>query len=112
MIYKTCPRSQWQTAQKSGTYTGSDDDQRDGFIHFSNAEQLEATLAKHFTGQDDLVLISVDAAVLGDDLRWETSRGGKLFPHLYGSLNVSDATKVQELPLGSNGHILPDLETA
>jgi len=112
MIYKACPRSQWQAAQKFGAYTGSDDDLRDGFIHFSNAEQVEATLAKHFAGQSDLVLISVDATVLGDDLKWEPSRGGKLFPHLYGPLNVSDATKVQEIPLGANGHIIPDLETA
>jgi len=112
IIYKVSPRPEWQAAQSSRTYKGSDDDARDGFIHFSSASQLATTLAKHFAGQKDLVLISVDIRTLGDLLKWEKSRKGELFPHLYGPLSVSDVIRVQNLPLGENGHILPDLETA
>ncbi len=87
------------------------DDLRDGFIHFSTADQLPITLAKHFAGQKDLVLIAVQASSLGNALNWEKSRGGKLFPHLYGLLDISDTSAPQNLTLGPNGHILPELET-
>jgi len=110
VIYKVCPSAEWLAAQKSGIYTGSADDKRDGFIHFSSADQLATTLAKHFAGQKDLVLISVDAMALGDGLKWEASRGGDLFPHLYGPLKVCDAQKVEDLPLAADGHVVPDLE--
>jgi len=110
MIYKVCSQAEWQAAGRSGAYKGSSDDLRDGFIHFSSAGQLATTLAKHFAGRNDLVLVHVDAAVLGDTLKWEKSRGGELFPHLYGPLSVADAAYIQELELGKDGHILPDLE--
>jgi uncharacterized protein (DUF952 family) len=89
VIFKLCSAGAWAAAQASGTYTGSDDDLRDGFIHLSTREQLAGTLAKHFAGQADLVLVEVDAGALGDALRFEPSRGGALFPHLYGALPTS-----------------------
>jgi len=98
VIYKICRSAEWHEAEKSGTYKGSPDDLRDGFIHFSCADQLAATQARHFSGQTDLVLIAIKAADLGTALKWEKSRGGALFPHLYGHLNVSDAQSVQALP--------------
>jgi uncharacterized protein (DUF952 family) len=86
LIYKICSRAEWSAALAAGSYTGSADDARDGFIHFSTAAQLEATAAKYFAGRDDLVLLEVDATQLGSQLRFEPSRGGDLFPHLYDAL--------------------------
>jgi len=111
VIYKICSRAEWHTARQSGAYAGSPDDARDGFIHFSTAPQLKGTLAKHFAGQADLVLVAVDAAVLGADLKWGKSRGGDLFPHLYRSLATSEAKNVADLPLVGDKHVLPELET-
>jgi uncharacterized protein (DUF952 family) len=88
-IYKVLRGAQWSEAQASGSFAGSPDDARDGFIHFSTAEQLEGTLERHFAGEQNLVVLEVDAAALGDALRWEPSRGGALFPHLYGELPMS-----------------------
>ena len=110
LIYKVCTRAEWRTAQQLRTYEGSRDDRRDGFIHFSSADQLATTLAKHFAGQDDLVLISVEARVLGDKLKWEKSRGGEVFPHLYGALAVADSKDLRDLPLGADGRHLLELE--
>jgi uncharacterized protein (DUF952 family) len=84
-IYKIGSASLWRAAEKAGVFHGSEDDRRDGFIHFSTADQVEETAAKHFAGQADLLLIAVDSAKLGDALKWEPSRGGALFPHLYGA---------------------------
>ena len=82
----------------------------DGFIHFSTAGQVAETAAKHFSGQSDLVLVAFDADDLGTELKWEPSRGGDLFPHLYRSLSVSEALWVRELPLDDTGaHVFPDL---
>jgi uncharacterized protein (DUF952 family) len=97
MIYKLCPRAEWTAAVATGVYRGSALDQRDGFIHFSDESQVEETRRKHFAGQRDLVLVAVDPADLGADLRYEPSRGGQLFPHLYGELRVSLAREVREL---------------
>ena len=94
IIYKICPRQAWDEAVRVGAYHGSADDRRDGFIHFSREAQVAGTLEKHFAGQRDLVLVSVDAAALGDALRFEPSRGGALFPHLYGSLATELALSV------------------
>lgn len=97
LIFKIATRAQWQEAEATGTFAGAPVDLRDGYIHFSTAEQLDETLAKHFAGQRDLVLIAVEAEALGDALRWEVSRGGALFPHLYAPLPVAAAVRVTEI---------------
>jgi uncharacterized protein (DUF952 family) len=108
-VYKVLTESAFREAARSGQFAGSSDDARDGFIHLSAGAQLEATLAKHFAGQDGLLLLIVDAARLGPDLKWETSRGGALFPHLYAPLDLAAVLWVDRLPLGPDGrHILPD----
>jgi uncharacterized protein (DUF952 family) len=110
-IYKICPASAWRDAEKRGTYPGSADDSRDGFIHFSTASQVEGTAAKHFAGQTGLLLVTVDADALGEALRWEPSRGGALFPHLYGELDLRAVTGVAELQLRPDGsHDIPELQ--
>ena len=88
-IYKICERAAWQEAEKLGLYRGSAVDHRDGFIHFSSAVQLGETATKHFAAQRDLMLVAIDADALGAALKWEVSRGGALFPHLYGALPVA-----------------------
>lgn len=93
-IYKIMPAADWEAAQAGGVYRGSADDARDGFIHFSTRDQVAGTLAKHFTGQTNLVLVEIDPVMLGSPLRWELSRGGQLFPHLYDDLPVTAATSV------------------
>ena len=109
-IYKICPASAWREAERQGADRGSADDARDGFIHFSTAGQLEGTLQKHYARQSGLFLIAIDAEQLGDALRWEPSRGGDLFPHLYGELDMGAVTAVMELRLRSDGgHDLPEL---
>ena len=88
-IYKICQRTAWEEAETAGRYAGSPVDRRDGFIHFSTAPQLEGTAAKHFAGLSDLMLVAVDSDALGGALKWESSRGGELFPHLYAALPLS-----------------------
>jgi uncharacterized protein (DUF952 family) len=88
-IYKVCRREEWAAAERAGVFGGSPDDQRDGFIHFSTATQVPGTVEKYFAGQPELVLIAVDADALGVALKWETSRGAALFPHLYGDLSLA-----------------------
>ena len=108
-IYKVCDASEWRDAVRDGAYAGSRDDARDGFIHFSTASQLAETLRRHFAGRDGLVLVSVSAEKLGEDLRWEPSRGGDLFPHLYGKLDPPNASRVDDLPLRADGtHAIPE----
>lgn len=108
-VHKVCPQGDWSAAQENGTFAGSPDDLRDGYIHLSTAHQLPATLAKHFSGQGDLVLISFSSDSLGDALRWEPSRGGELFPHYYGALPAALARSVVALPLAADGrHVLPE----
>jgi uncharacterized protein (DUF952 family) len=102
IIYKICPASLWREAEAAGKFRGSPVDIKDGFIHFSTAAQASETAAKHFAGQSDLLLVSVDAARLGDALKWEPSRGGALFPHLYGDLSLAAVTKIDPLPLGAD----------
>ena len=106
VIYKICPSAAWNEACAAGTYAGSDDDRRDGFIHLSAAHQLAGTLARHFAGRDGLVLIAFDEEGLAG-LRWEPSRGGMLFPHVYGVLSVSRARWVKNLPLQNGVHVIP-----
>ncbi len=110
VIYKICPAALWRDAEREGIFRGSEVDRRDGFIHFSTAAQVQETAAKHFAGAHDLLLVFVDTARLGDRLRWEPSRGGALFPHLYGPLDLEAVVHVTPLPLGANGHEVPPLE--
>jgi len=108
-VYKICPRRAWQEAEKEGVFKGAPVDLEDGFIHFSAGSQVEETAAKHFAGQNDLVLVAVQVSDLGEDLRWEPSRGGQLFPHLYGPLPSRAVQWVRPLPLGGDGrHTFPD----
>jgi uncharacterized protein (DUF952 family) len=88
-IYKICERTLWEAAEAERRLVGSPADVRDGFIHFSTAAQLAGTVAKHFAGLTDLILVAVDADALGGELKWEPSRGGELFPHLYAALPLS-----------------------
>ncbi len=108
IIYKICPQVLWRDAARNGVFKGAAIDLSDGFIHFSTAEQVEETAAKHFAGQKDLVLVSVETERLGDSLKWEPSRGGALFPHLYGDLALAAVTRVDPLPLRPDGrHVFP-----
>jgi uncharacterized protein (DUF952 family) len=110
IIYKICPAPHWREAERRGSYRGSADDVRDGFIHFSTAAQLAGTLQKHYAGQSGLFLVAVNADALGDALRWEPSRGGDLFPHLYGDLDLGDVTAVLDLRIRADGsHVIPEL---
>ena len=97
LIYKVCPAAEWHAAAAAGVYRGSAVDLQDGFIHFSTSGQLAETVRRHFAGQSDLVLVEVDPDDLGVHLRWESSRGGDLFPHLHGELPVSLARRVSPL---------------
>jgi uncharacterized protein (DUF952 family) len=109
-IYKICPQALWQEARQAGVFAGAGVDRHDGYIHFSTAAQIAETAAKHFAGAADLVLIAVDAERLGEALRFEPSRGGDLFPHLYGALPLSAVLWAVPLPLGSDGrHQFPEL---
>jgi uncharacterized protein (DUF952 family) len=107
LIYKICPATEWHDAAAVGTYRGSAVDLRDGFIHFSTGAQLAETLRRHFAGQRDLVLVAVDPDDLGSRLRWEPSRGGDLFPHLYGELPVVLARHFSPLDVDGEGHPEP-----
>lgn len=111
-IYKIVPQSLWREAERAGTFTGAPVDIADGYIHFSTAAQVCETASKHFAGQGDLLLVAVRVEHLPPDLlRWEPSRGGDLFPHLYGPLALDAVAYVRDLPLGPQGrHLFPALE--
>lgn len=104
MIYKIVTKAQWREAEAAGVFNGAPVDAVDGYIHFSAADQVEETAAKHFAGQDDLLLVAVDPARLKDSLRWEISRGGAAFPHLYAPLTLADVAWVTPLPLRGGRH--------
>ncbi len=107
-IYKISPRDAWRQAVEAGIFLGAPIDRQDGYIHFSSASQVVETAAKHFAGEDDLMLVGIEAARLGDALKWEPSRGGALFPHLYGALRMDAVRFVEPLPLGPDGaHVFP-----
>jgi uncharacterized protein (DUF952 family) len=95
LIYKIVTAAEWRAAEAAGVFEGSAVDRRDGFIHFSTAGQVADTAARHFAGQRDLLLVAVDASQL--DVRWEPSRGGQLFPHLYGPLPLAAVRQVMPL---------------
>lgn len=102
-IYKILPRTEWTAAQAAGVFTGSAVDLADGYIHFSTAAQAAETARRHFAGKDDLVVLAIEADDLGQALVWEASRGGDLFPHLYGHLPVTRVLAVTEAPLAGDG---------
>jgi uncharacterized protein (DUF952 family) len=107
LIYKIFRAAEWAALRKDGTTTGAPIDVADGYIHFSTAEQAAETAARHFAGQDDLFLIAVAADRLGDDLKWEVSRGDALFPHLYREMQIGDVHWAQPLPLVDGVHRFP-----
>ena len=102
-VYKILARAEWMQAQDAGRFDGSAIDRRDGFIHLSTAAQAAGTARLHFAGQQALVLLQIDAEALGDALRWEPSRGGDLFPHLYGPLDPRQVRGASPLPLNGEG---------
>ena len=109
-VFKLVDRASWMATAPASSFVGSALDARDGFIHLSTAAQLRETAARHFAGQPDLVLVAVDAAALGEALRWEPSRGGALFPHLYGPLPLRAVRWVSDLALDEAGcHLFPNL---
>lgn len=103
LIYKLAPAALWKTAEAAGVFAGAPDDLAAGFIHFSTAAQTRETAAKYFRGEPDLLLIAVDAGLLADTMRWETSRGNQLFPHLYGPLPLAAVRSVAHIPLRRDG---------
>ncbi len=108
-IYKVADAAAFAEAQAEGIYAGAEIDLKDGFIHFSTVLQLPETLRLHFRGRSGLVLVSVRVAALGDALRWEPSRGGDLFPHLYGNLEMSAVEWVEGIDVDEDGNCkLPD----
>lgn len=112
VVYKIVATDEWREAKAAGVFEGAAIDRADGFIHFSRAEQAPDTAAKWFAGRDDLTLAAVDADVLGAELRWEPSRGGALFPHLYAALPMTAVVWSRPLPLGPDGrHVFGSLET-
>jgi uncharacterized protein (DUF952 family) len=109
LIYKIFRADEFAAFEAKGTTRGAPVDLADGYIHFSTAAQTAETAAKHFAGEDDLVLLALEADLLGDGLRWEPSRGGQLFPHLYRELRRGDVVWSRALTLGPDGHRFPDL---
>ena len=109
LIWKVFRAGEWEALDASEETLGARVDLAVGFIHFSTAAQLAETLRRHFAGAEGLVLAGVEADALGEALKWEPSRGGDLFPHLYRPLRRSDVVRVASLPLGPGGHVLPDL---
>jgi len=110
-IYKICGQAAWRAAASGGAFRGSEADARDGFIHFSTAAQVAETAAEHFAEESDLVLVAVDADALRPSLKWEPSRGGDLFPHLYGPLPLTAVRWARPLPRAADGrHLFPELE--
>ena len=104
LIYKVLRAAEWAALQAAGRTDGAPVDVADGYVHFSTAEQLATTLARHFAGENDLALLAYEAEALAPDLRWEPSRGGALFPHLYRDLRLSDVLWHRPIPLGPQGH--------
>ncbi len=102
-IYKVLDRALWQLALESGEFLGAEIDMKDGYIHFSTANQLVETVRKHFVGRQELLVVEFDSDDFGDSLRWEVSRGGDQFPHLYASLDTALAQATYELPLSPGG---------
>lgn len=108
LIYKIFRADEWAQLQATGETLGAPVDLADGFVHFSTAAQAAETAAKHFAGEDGLELLALEADDLGDALKWEPSRGGALFPHLYRALKLSDIAWHLPLPLVDGAHQFPE----
>ncbi|HEV7433620.1 MAG TPA: DUF952 domain-containing protein [Pseudorhizobium sp.] len=109
IVYKIVPTSLWRAAEKKGVFEGAPIDLKDGYIHFSTSAQVRETARLHFAGADDLILVAVDGEALGPALKFEPSRNGDLFPHLYATLPLDAILWEQPLPLGPDGvHIFPE----
>ena len=102
-IYKLIDRAVWDEAKAAGSFAGAEIDLRDGYIHLSTAAQAQETASLHFKGRADLLVLEIEADALGEALEWEPSRGGQMFPHLYGPLATDRVTAVHEAPLGEDG---------
>ena len=110
-VYKICDQNLWSDAEKAGVFNGAEIDLADGFIHFSTFDQVASTLAKHFAGRKDLLLIAVDAEALGEEIVYEEARGGFLFPHLYQPLSLDHVLWAKPIKTGDNAqHIIPELD--
>ena len=108
LVFKIFRRAEWEAFRKDGRTFGAPVDIADGFIHFSTANQVTETAAKHFATESDLVLVAFDSKRMGAALKWEPSRGGALFPHLYRPLGIEEVVWDKSLPLGASGHIFPE----
>ncbi len=108
LIFKILRRSEWDAFRAAGGTDGAPVDLADGYIHFSTANQVVGTAARHFASESDLVLVAFDADALGPALKWEPARGGALFPHLYRRLRIAEVVWDKSLPLGATGHIFPE----
>ena len=107
LIYKIFRAPEWAQLRENGQTAGAPIDVTDGYVHFSTAEQAAETAAKYFAGMDDLFLVAVETDRLGDDLKWEPSRGGALFPHLYREMRLEDVHWAQPLPIVNDAHQFP-----
>lgn len=111
-VFKIAGLEEWSAATRQGRYAGSADDARDGFIHLSSIEQIAGTLARHFAGRSDLVLVAYEEHRLAGALKWEPSRGGALFPHYYGELDPGSAAWAEPISLSEDGrHLIPQRGT-
>lgn len=108
LVYKIFRRSEWDDLVARGHSAGAPVDLADGYVHMSTPQQVVETAAKHFAGESDLVLLAIETDRLGEALKWEPSRGGQLFPHLYRDLTRADVVWDKSLPLGAAGHIFPE----
>lgn len=107
-VFKILRADEWAALRRDGRTDGAPIDRADGYVHLSTAAQVRETAARHFAGAEGLMLLSIPVDRLGDDLRWEASRGGALFPHLYRELRLSDVEWAQPLPLGPERHVFPE----
>jgi len=112
LIYKIVDADTWAAARTAGRFDGAGIDLADGYIHFSARDQVAETARLHFAGREDVLLVAVDPARLGDALKWEESRGGALFPHLYAPLTMDAVAWVRPMPLGPDGAPVPPLDDA
>ncbi len=108
MMYKIFRADEWAELQQNGTTLGAPIDLSDGYIHFSTAEHVAETARRHFAGEEDLMLLALDSKAMGPALRWEPSRGGALFPHLFRALALSEVIWAKPLPLADGAHVFPE----